>query len=260
VEASRRLTALESMALTGDAAADPEIEVIQSDQLGGSEGSAILRAFFEELELQEKSGGKGTGIPQDMAEPELAFLDPMGELEAGRVSGDSVPGSEAPPSIQMQAHPDAAQPADRSPEICAAHYQLGIAYREMGLLDDAIAEFRRSAADEDLTLRACNMVGLCLLAKGNAEAAIHELGRGLSIVGRPAEEYHGVKYDLATAYELIGQLNIAGEILRDVQAESPSFRDVKSRLREFEGRLAQSAGLSSGPEGTIDARQQTPSR
>jgi tetratricopeptide (TPR) repeat protein len=259
VEASRRLTALESMALTGGAAADPEIEVVQSDQLGGSDGAAIFRAFFEELELHGKSGGKGTGIPQGMAEAEQGFLDPMGEQEAGQISGDSVPGSEAPPSMQMQAHHDAAQSADRSPEICAAHYQLGIAYREMGLLDDAIAEFRRSAADEQLTLRACNMVGLCLLANGDAEAAIHELGRGLSIVGRPAEEYHGVKYDLAIAYQSIGQSNIAGAILRDVHTESPSFRDVESRLREFEGRLAQGAGLSSGPKGTIDAAKQTPS-
>ena len=257
VEASRRLASLESRAPTGDAAADPEIEVVQSDQPEGSEGSAIFRAFFEELELHEKSGRKGAGISRDMAGAEQRFLDSTGELEAGRISGDSVPGSEAPPSIQMQVHPEASRLADRSPEICAAHYQLGIAYREMGLLDDAIAEFRRSAADEQAALRACNMVGLCLLAKGDAEAAIHELGRGLSIVGRPAEEYHGVKYDLATAYQVIGQLNVAGAILRDLHIESPSFRDVESRLREFEGRLAQGPGLSGGPQGTIDAGQQT---
>ncbi|MGH7412056.1 MAG: hypothetical protein ACREJ6_13485, partial [Candidatus Methylomirabilis sp.] len=156
--------------------------------------------------------------------------------------------------------PEGLRPVDRSPETCEAHYQLGMAYQEMGLLDDAIAEFRRSAIDERLRLPACNMVGLCLLAKGNVEAAIHELGMGLEIVGRPAEEYLGIKYDLATAYQSIGDLAAAEALFRELQTASASFRDVRSRLMKVQARMSQDAGRPAAPKGKTDATRHSRSR
>jgi hypothetical protein len=129
----------------------------------------------------------------------------------------------------------------------------------MGLLDDAVAEFRRSAADERLTLQACNMVGLCLLARGDAEAAIHELGKALSIVGHPAEAYRALKYDLATAHRAVGNLGTAVAILRDLQAECPSFRETESRLREIEGQLARGPAQSGTEKRNVNEVRQTPS-
>jgi tetratricopeptide (TPR) repeat protein len=112
-----------------------------------------------------------------------------------------------------------------------AHYNLGVAYSEMGLLDDAVAEFRRSAADERYGLVARHMVGRCLLAKGQPEAAIHEFIQGLSMPGRPAEEYLEIKYDLAIAYQSAGDLAAATAILSELEGERPSFRDVRARLK-----------------------------
>lgn len=259
VEAIGRLESLESKALAEGAAVAPEIEVLQPGHLGRPEGSPILGTLLAELEPKGESGKEGTGVHQGEVESGRGFANQIVEPHGGPLPWESAPGSVATPVDQVQADSDAIPSADRSPETCEAHYQLGIAYREMGLLDDAIAEFRRAAADEQLTLRACNMVGLCLLAKGNAEAAIHELGGGLSVRGRPPEEYHAIKYDLATAYQTIGYLNIAVAILRDLQGENPSFRDAKARVRELEGRLAQEGGLSGSPERSVDAAPQTQS-
>ena len=259
VEAARRLESLESKALAGGAAVAPEIEVLQPDHLGRPEGSTIFGALFAELEPKRESSEEGTGVPQGEAGSDKGFVSQIVEPHGGLLPWESAPGPVASPVDQVRADSDAIPSPDRSPETCEAHYQLGIAYREMDLLDDAIAEFRRAAADEQLTLRACNMVGLCLLAKGNAEAAIHELGRSLSVGGRPPEEYHAIKYDLATAYQAIGYLNIAVTILRDLQTENPYFRDAKSRVRELEGQLAQGAGPSGSPEGSVDAARQTQS-
>jgi tetratricopeptide (TPR) repeat protein len=160
-------------------------------------------------------------------------------------------------SDQDVPHLDADHPIDQSPETCKAHYQLGMAYRELGLVNEAIEEFRRSAADERFTLLACDMVGLCLLAKGDAEAAIHEMNKGLSMAGRPVEEYRGIKYSLATAHESIGDLERAVSILRDLEAESPSFRDVKDRLKKLRENLGLGGSLSTLPEGSLDATRQT---
>ena len=226
-DASHYLASWESMALTHDAAA-PEIEVVQSEPVEG-EGPAAFTAMLAELEHTRGSEKGRAGPPQARPEDE-------------------------------KAPDDSSSPVDRSPEICEAHYQLGMAYKEMGLLDDAIAEFRRSAADGRLSLPACNMIGLCLLAKGDVEAAIHELGRGLSIVGRPAEEYLGIKYDLAIAHLSIGDLATAEAILRDLQAESPSFRDVKSQVMKLRTQLAQGALHHGAPKETIDGTRQARSR
>lgn len=258
LEAAQQLARLESEALTGETTVGQEVAVVQPDYGGGPEDSASFQTLLAELDPNGGFAEEGTAIPQDLTGAEKGWVNLMAEPEAGPLSGES-PGSVEPPGGLIQADSDALRPADRPHENSEAHFQLGIAYREMGLLDDAVAEFRRSAADERLTLQACHMVGLCLLARGEAEAAVHELGRGLSILGRPAEEYRAVKYDLATAYTAIGNLGMAVAILRDLQADCPSFRDIESRLRELEGQLAQGAGWSETDKGNVNAARQTPS-
>lgn len=227
-------------------------EETEHGELTGLNRSATFGELLAELEPHAESGKEGTSVQQSQAQGEKGFINLMADLEAGLLSGKSAP--EPLPSTveQIQKGRDLPRLADGSPESCAARYQLGMAYREMGLLDDAIAEFRRAAVDEGLALRACNMVGVCLLAKGDAEAAIHELSRGLTLVGRPTEAYHAIKYDLATAYESTGDLRTAVAILRDLERDNPSFCDTASRVRELEQRLGEERSLSAPKEENIE--------
>jgi len=256
LEASRQLESLESKALTEGAQVAPGIEVVQMDLLDGMESSAPFRASTVGLEDAGESGEERAGVSQAREADEKEYVKLMAKLEQGLLVG-SDPWVFQSTSDQDVPHPDADHAIDRSPETCEAHYQLGMAYRELGLVDEAIEEFRRSAADERLTLRACDMVGLCLLAKGDAEAAIHELNKGLSMAGRPVEEYRGIKYSLATAHQSIGDLEMAASILRDLEAGSPSFCDVKDRLRKLRENLGLAGSLSTLPEGSLDATRQT---
>ena len=255
-EASRQLESLESKALTEGAPVAPEIEVIQLDLLEGMESSAPFGTSSIGLEDAEESGEECAGDSQAQTTDEKEYVNLMAELKQSTfVESDPLVFESAPD--QDVTHLDADHPIDRSPETCEAHYQLGMAYRELGLVDEAIEEFRRSAADERLTLLACDMVGLCLLAKGDGEAAIHELNKGLSMAGRPVEEYRGIKYSLAIAHQSIGDLETAASILRDLEAGSPSFRDVKDRLRKLRENLGLGGSLSALPEGSLDATRQT---
>jgi tetratricopeptide (TPR) repeat protein len=255
-ETSRQLESLESKALTEGAPVAPEIEVIQLDLLEGMESSAPFWVSSIGPEDAGESGEECAGVSQARETDEKEYVNLMAKLEQGLLVG-SDPWVFQSTSDQDVPHPDADHPIDRSPETCEAHYQLGMAYRELGLVDEAIEEFRRSAADERLTLLACDMVGLCLLAKGDAEAAIHELNKGLWLSGRPVEEYRGIKYSLATAHQSIGDLEMAASILRDLEVESPSFRDVKDRLRKLRENLGLGGSLSTLPEGSLDATRQT---
>lgn len=115
-------------------------------------------------------------------------------------------------------------------------YNLGIAYKEMGLLDEAIAEFQLAAKDPRRSLECSSMIGICFMEKGMADVAIQWYERGLQVPGRAAEEYRGLRYDLATAQEAVGDLQKAKATFGDLVREDPAFRDASSRLRDLQSR------------------------
>jgi len=238
-----------------------EIEVIHLEPVEGAKGPPLPPAPLVEVSQKEKSEEVRT-VPPLVKPDGVKEVTPL----MAKMEPPFVPAQEkglGPADIFLDEYldePEVLRPVDRSPEDCEAHYQLGVAYQEMGLLDDAIAEFRRSATDERLRLLATNMVGLCLLSKGNVEAAIKEFRSGLEIVGRPAEEYLGIKYDLATAYQAMGDLAGAEALYRELEATSLSFRDVKSRLTKLQGRMSQGKGHPAAPKGRTDATRRTRSR
>jgi tetratricopeptide (TPR) repeat protein len=119
------------------------------------------------------------------------------------------------------------------------HYNLGIAYKEMDLFDEAIQEFQLAAHDPARALACANLLGLCYLAKAEPDAAIRELRAGLEVRGHPQEAYHGLRYDLGMAYEIQGDLGRALESFEGLQAEEPRFRDVRARIKQLRDRLKQ---------------------
>ena len=84
-------------------------------------------------------------------------------------------------------------------------YNLGIAYKEMGLIDEAIAEFQLAAKDESRLLECSSMLGICFLEKGMPKLAVKWFEKGLKAPGRSDEEYQGLRYDLASAHEAAGE-------------------------------------------------------
>ena len=64
-------------------------------------------------------------------------------------------------------------------------YNLGIAYKEMGLIDEAIAEFQLAAKDANRLLECSSMLGICFLEKGMPKLAIKWFEKGLKAPGRP---------------------------------------------------------------------------
>src|SRR6185295_5498967 len=63
-------------------------------------------------------------------------------------------------------------------------YNLGIAYKEMGLVDEAIAEFQLAAKDEKRLLECTSMLGMCFVEKGMPKLAVKWFEKGLAAPGR----------------------------------------------------------------------------
>ncbi len=114
-------------------------------------------------------------------------------------------------------------------------YNLGIAYKEMGLVDEAIAEFQLAAKDEGRLLECASMLGICFIEKGMPKLAIKWFEKGLQAPGRRDEEYQGLRYDLASALEQAGENARALALFTELYGQDASFRDVADKVRQLGG-------------------------
>jgi hypothetical protein len=116
-------------------------------------------------------------------------------------------------------------------------YNLGIAYKEMGLVDEAIAEFQLAAKDEGRLLECSSMLGICFMEKGMPKLAVKWFEKGLKAPDRSDEEYRGLRYDLATAHEAGGDVDKALVLFADIYGQDANFRDVASKVQELKAAL-----------------------
>jgi tetratricopeptide (TPR) repeat protein len=121
-----------------------------------------------------------------------------------------------------------------SAEDYETHYNLGIAYKEMGLLDEAIGEFQLASKAPALTVECCSLLGLCFLEKGMPQLAIKWYGKGLAAPGIRETETAGLLYDLARVYQDTGDTNLAYTTFLEVYGMNTNYRDVVERVRDLE--------------------------
>ena len=113
-------------------------------------------------------------------------------------------------------------------------YNLGIAYKEMGLIDEAIAEFQVAAKDPQRFVECCSMLGLSFIEKGLPKLAVKWYQRGLEQPGITEEEYQGLRFDLAQAYEITGEVDQALEAYQEVYGMNASYRNVAKKIKELQ--------------------------
>jgi tetratricopeptide (TPR) repeat protein len=110
------------------------------------------------------------------------------------------------------------------------HYNLGIAYKEMMLIEPAIEEFKIAMGDPERTLECCSMLSICEQARGDLAAAVEWLRQGILAPGFPPEDGIGLRYDLADIYLQQGHTGLAAEEFKTVYEMDPEYRDVAARL------------------------------
>jgi tetratricopeptide (TPR) repeat protein len=118
------------------------------------------------------------------------------------------------------------------------HYQLGIAFKEMGMLDEAIGEFQQASRDRENFVSCCSMLGLCFREKGMPQIAEKWYSRGLQQVSSrepESEERLGLLYDLGELYLAQERLREARDCFLEVYASDANYRDVAARVRYLDG-------------------------
>jgi tetratricopeptide (TPR) repeat protein len=121
--------------------------------------------------------------------------------------------------------------AEHVPEHDAgSHYDLGLAFKEMGLYDDAISEFQIALRAGQDRLKVFEELGQCFLLKGQNNIAVKVLSRALQLDHRDEFELIGVYYHLGRAHEELGQNAAARDAYERVMGLDIRFADVEARM------------------------------
>ncbi|MGH9396070.1 MAG: hypothetical protein ACRD18_04390 [Terriglobia bacterium] len=226
--------------------------------------TSVLGGLAEDLEkswddAEESAGAESPPQPARWTLENSALDDLARDLEMtlGESAGSAGPGAagfpaggEAGPSLfdssleellsELSAGEESA-PADDTPQT---HYNLGVAFREMGLLDEAIGEFQKvvkGTAGMDSAprmLEACSLLGICFMEKQMPEIAVRWLTRALRSPGLNEETTMALTYDLAAAYEQSGDGRTALEKFSEVYSLNIDYRDVAEKIQSLHSKRA----------------------
>jgi tetratricopeptide (TPR) repeat protein len=204
---------------------------------------AVLDALEARARAASPSGGGDVGELGDrLDEEDLSSITAALEAEYGT--------DRLPESVAAAAEPESEQSVDQvfesfkehvkaSVEVgdFQTHYDLGIAYKEMGLSDAALEEFRIASGAPELYREACSMLGLCHWDRGEPEEAIRWYRAALDAPGGEEVHLSGLRYDLADRLEKTGDVRGAYDLLAQILREEPGYRDVDSRMASIRSKL-----------------------
>ena len=127
-------------------------------------------------------------------------------------------------------------------EDLETHYNLVIAYREMGLLDEAIGEFQRVATSVEggkpfpYTMNCSTLLALSFMDKGEPKIASLWYRRALAVPGLDQETIMALRYDLGVSLESAGDSSEALDSFRQVYAINIDYRDVADHIADLQKR------------------------
>ena len=148
-------------------------------------------------------------------------LAPASPLVAKWASTFSPKPQASAPAVET---PVSAEPTDGiDPET---HYTLGVAYKNMGLLDEAKEEFCLSMQSHEFFSDSCLMIAVCLKEQGECQSASAQLELLLKDSKCQGAKAQAIRYELGILYEAQELWSQAAAIYESI----PTFHDVPQRL------------------------------
>jgi tetratricopeptide (TPR) repeat protein len=192
------------------------------------------------------TGGGDDGL-EDMAGELGATLEGVRSSEmapaasAGQVGPDAAPKSVADASAELgsllEELDDTNDLIDQTADDEQTHYNLGVAFREMGLLDEAIGEFQKVVKETGpkqfgpYFLQGCSLLASCFMDKGMPAIAAKWYLRATDAPDLDHEGKLALYYDLGIALEKGGDTTAALEKFTEVYSQNIDYRDVAEKIR-----------------------------
>ncbi len=118
-----------------------------------------------------------------------------------------------------------------------SRYDLGVAYKGMGLYQEAVEEFEIAAKDANLKLKAIEMIGSCFLERDKIDDAVRVLQDGLKVTNRPIREYFGIHFLLGKCYENKKQMREALKQYLNAYRIDKSVPELAQKMNELKSKL-----------------------
>ncbi len=193
-------------------------------------------AWLEEISADRPAASTAG---EEMFGAEEEFFDLAAELEEELKAEESLTGEPLTPRMEEQSLEEIVEGFKRgvaetlSAEDYDTHYNLGIAYREMGLVDEAIGEFQLASKDPRYLVDCCSLLGNCFLEKGFEDLAVKWYRRGLEAPGITEDETLGLLYELGNLHMTTGDPEAAHSTFVEIYGINSNYRDVVAKLEEL---------------------------
>lgn len=117
----------------------------------------------------------------------------------------------------------------------ATTWDLGLAYKEMGLFEDAIQAFEIASRDSTRTAAAKTMLGMCYASLSRMDKAVQTFNEGLAVADIDDNKKMGLLYELGKTYQMMGKRDDALRCYERIHEIDDKFADVADRLRAIVG-------------------------
>lgn len=206
---------------------DPEPEDSLAKNINLDEKTMLdVRQEFQENAKNEPGEGSFFDLSEELK-------DEISEFEKN-FGNDEEDGEEeylSPEEVILEFKKGIARTIDKNDH--QTHYDLAVAYKEMGLIDEAISAFELAASNPATKVDAVSMIGICLGIKNDHEKAIHLYQQIIPTMSYQDPKCLGLTYQLGEAFIELGRHMEAYKAFSRIKDTDPTFRDVKSRTKEL---------------------------
>ena len=220
-----------------------DARAILKEQLTKHPNNPLLRERIAELDAQDEQRGSGArerprderAAGGDRAYDIAASLDALESLDYNGIQP-----AEGHANTEQQIDVEAVFAKFKegvakqiSVDDSDSHYNLGIAYKEMMLIDDAIREFEVAAQDPKRECVCRSMIGMIELERGRMNEAIDAFLLGLNSPNKDSQQETVLCYEIGAAYEAKKQNKEALSYYQKAMRRDPNYRDVQERVRRL---------------------------
>jgi pilus assembly protein FimV len=191
----------------------------------------LIQTKLREIEAMAHGEEPSLGPEGELTGTDAIDLDDLEEVNADDLEeiADGASGAvkKRRPTVMLQ------KPVDESD--ADTHYDLGLAYKEMGLHDEAIKAFEKVLRVPQREVQCRLMIGLCHRDRGNPSEAINEFKQALH-AGSSERERQSLYYEIGVTYEAIGDFGEALYYFEMVTKRDPGFADAAARANALRAR------------------------
>ncbi|MBK9036605.1 MAG: tetratricopeptide repeat protein [Myxococcales bacterium] len=202
----------------------------------------LVSMRLRDLETAVQQGGDSGGTQtvdvddlEELAADELeAEIDPSDDVEVAFDEAQRVLAARHDPSgAKLRPAVVLERPVEDSD--ADTHFDLGLAYKEMGLFDEAIKAFDKVTSTPHREVQSRMMIGMCHREQNNLSEAVHQFKAGLHASSITDRERQSLLYEIGTTYEALGDPREAIYYYEMVVKRDPRFLDAAERMQRLQG-------------------------